>query len=266
MVHCSDSSTTPSRDTNGAATIFRKLDLLRQAASATVPRALGVGEGAAAGGQGTAELVERLGSHPVQPPKLGLADLGELLQSRVPGRGKRAACRTGEIGWEVACSLLVLLVGHGILLVGRCWRLVVLLPVLRRGAGELIVIPSESRRPIQGPGLIAWSYGVGASGRPNSGNRRAASRKDVHPAIRPSATSTTTSAHGTRAPPGPVGVYWANAGDPLAATGTRREPLHGRPDPSSAWWICARPRSHHPSGGIDTVASSCSSATSASTS
>src|SRR5215216_93165 len=152
MVNCSDISTTPSRDTNGAATIFRNLDLLRQGASATVPLALGVGEGAAAGGQGAAELVERLGSHPVQPPKLGLADPGELLQPRVPGRGKRAACRAGEIGWEVACGLLVLLVGHGLLLVGRCWRLDVLLPVLRRGAAELIGIPSESRRPIQGQG------------------------------------------------------------------------------------------------------------------
>jgi hypothetical protein len=88
----------------------------------------------------------------VQPPKLGLADLGELLQPRVPDRGKRAACRAGEIGWEVACSLIVPLVGHGFLLVGGCWRLVVLLPVLRRGAAQLIGIPSESRRPIQGQG------------------------------------------------------------------------------------------------------------------
>jgi hypothetical protein len=88
----------------------------------------------------------------VQPPKLGLADLGELLQPRVPGRGQRAACRAGKIGWEVACSLIVLLVGHGFLLVGRCRRLVVLLPVLRRGAAELIGLPSESRRPIQGEG------------------------------------------------------------------------------------------------------------------
>src|SRR4029453_13165997 len=152
MVHCSDSSTTPSRDTNGAAAILRNLDLLRQAASATVPRALGVGEGAAAGGQGTAELVERLGSHPVQPPKLGLADLGELLQSRVPGRGQRAAGRAGEIGGEVACSLIVVLVGHGFLLVGRCWRLVVLLPVLRRGAAALIGLPGDSPRALPGQG------------------------------------------------------------------------------------------------------------------
>jgi hypothetical protein len=131
---------------------LRTLDLLRRRLQATVPLALGVGEGAAAGGQGTAELVERLGSHPVQPPKLGLADLGELLKPRVPGRGKRAACRAGELGWEVACGLVVLLVGHGFLLVGRCWRLIVLLPVLRRGAAQLIGIPSESRRPIQGQG------------------------------------------------------------------------------------------------------------------
>jgi hypothetical protein len=152
MVHCSDSSTTPSRDTNGAATIFRISTSSGRRLQATVPLALGVGEGAATGGQGAAELVERLRSHPVQPPKLGLADLGELLQPRVPGRGKRAACRAGELGWEVACGLMVLLVGHGFLLVGRCWRLVVLLPVLRRGAAELIGIPSESRRPIQGQG------------------------------------------------------------------------------------------------------------------
>src|SRR5512133_3365126 len=170
MVHCSDSSTTPSRDTNGAAAIFRILTSSGRRLQATVPLAPGVGEGAAAGGQDPAELVERLGSHPVQPPKFGLADLGELLQPRVPGRSKRAACRAGEIGWEVACCLIVLLVGHGILLDGRGWRLVVLLPVLRRGAAELIGIPSESRRPIQGEGLIARSYGVGASGRPNSGN------------------------------------------------------------------------------------------------
>jgi hypothetical protein len=155
MVHCSYISTTPSRDTNGAATSFRISTSSGRRLEATVPLALGVGEGAAGGGQGAAELVERLGSHPVQPPKLGLADLGELLQSRVPGRGERAACRAGEIGWEVACWLIMLVVGHGFLLVGRCWRVVVLLPVLRLGAAELIGIPSESRRPIQRRELIA---------------------------------------------------------------------------------------------------------------
>src|SRR5215211_7191135 len=207
MVHGSDSSTTPSRDTNGAATIFRNLDLLRQAASATVPLALGVGEGAAAGGQGAAELVERLGSHPVQPPKLGLADPGELLQPRVPGRGKRAACRAGEIGWEVACGLLVLLVGHGILLVGavggwscsyRCYD-----AAPRNSSESRRILQTDPKR-----GLIAWSYGVGSSGRPNSGNKRAASRR----------TSSRRSGHlRPRPPPAPTAPgrppdRWARTG------------------------------------------------------
>src|SRR4029450_11560000 len=112
MVDCSDISTTPSRDTNGAATIFRNLDLLRQAASAD-PAASArrrPGGGGAAASEG---LLERLASQPVQPPKLGLADLGELLQPRVPGRGQRAACRAGEIGRGVHCSLIVRLLRHG---------------------------------------------------------------------------------------------------------------------------------------------------------
>ena len=140
-----------------------------------------------------------------------------------------------------------------------------LLPVLRRGAAELIGIPSD---PADRSKERADRLELRRRLKRQTKQRKQAGsiKKDVQPAIRPSATSTTTSAHGTRAPPGPVGAYWANAGDPLAATGTRRESLHGRPDPSSAWWICARPRSHHPSGGIDIVASSCSSATSASTS
>src|SRR4029450_2671798 len=80
----------------------------------------------------------------------------------------------------------------------------------RRGThrNRVGIAPTDPRT-----GLIARSYGGGASGRPNSGNRRAASRKDVHPTIRPSATSNTTSAHGIRAPPGPGGGDWANSGE-----------------------------------------------------
>jgi hypothetical protein len=50
MVHCSDISTTPSRDTNGAATIFRISPSSGRRLQATVPLALVVAEGAAAGG------------------------------------------------------------------------------------------------------------------------------------------------------------------------------------------------------------------------
>ena len=72
--------------------------------------------------------------------------------ARVPGRGKRAAGRAGEA--RLAGRLLVDRAGRRpwVLLVGRCRPVVVLLPVLRRGAAQLIGIPSKSRTPIQGQG------------------------------------------------------------------------------------------------------------------
>ena len=156
-----------------------------------------------------------------------------------------AACRAGEIGKEVVCCcLIVLLVGHGFLLVGRCWRLVVLLPVLRRGAAQL-----ESRRNPAGRSKDRADRLELRRRRKRQTKQRkqAGSIKEGRPSGDPAICDLN---HHQRprhqGAPGPVGVYWANAADPLATTGTRRESLHGRPDPSSAWRICARPRSHHP--------------------
>ena len=48
------------------------------------------------------------------------------------------------------------------------------------------------------------------------------------PPIRSPEICTTWSDHGSKPPPG-AGLYWANAGDPLAMTGTRREPRQPMP-------------------------------------
>ena len=77
--------------------------------------------------------------------------------------------------------------------------------------------------------------------------------------ISPPDTSSTTSANGL-----PSAKYWPNAGQPLtdvATSGASRHGVFGAAVSTAA--IVVRPRNHHWNGGIDVVASSCSSAASA---
>ena len=82
------------------------------------------------------------------------------------------------------------------------------------------------------------------------------------PVILPSRVSRTVTLQGNQ-PPSGSGRYWPHAGDPLASTRTSFEPAHSWPGPSIQPTMSRSPRSHRSYGGIDSVASSCSSAVSA---
>ena len=68
-------------------------------------------------------------------------------------------------------------------------------------------------------------------------------------------------AHGMY-PPAGSGLYWANAGQPLAKVGSRREPRQALgPGSSMNFPMSSAPWIHMANGGIDCTASSCSRVT-----
>ena len=79
--------------------------------------------------------------------------------------------------------------------------------------------------------------------------------------MRPSATSITCSAQAACPPPS-CGRYWPNAGEPFATVGSSRDPRQPIPHPSSHCRMLSFPRIHSGYGGMDSVASSASSAVS----
>ena len=79
----------------------------------------------------------------------------------------------------------------------------------------------------------------------------------AHETIRPSETSSTWSAQGSKPLPDSLGLYCPKAGEPLAATvGITREPLQPMPGPSHHSKMFWRPLSQRSYGGMDWVASS----------
>ncbi len=82
-----------------------------------------------------------------------------------------------------------------------------------------------------------------SSGRPKALNCSSPRKLQICVTRSPS-VSRTTIAHGLRTPGSSDSLYWANAGEPFACSGTSLEPLHANPWPSSQWPTCSGPRSH----------------------
>jgi hypothetical protein len=68
----------------------------------------------------------------------------------------------------------------------------------------------------------------------------------VIPEIRPPESSSTCSDQGSNPPPPGAGLYWANAGEPFASTGTSLDPRHPMPGPRHharmSSWVCSQSR------------------------
>jgi len=86
---------------------------------------------------------------------------------------------------------------------------------------------------------------------------------EVIRAILPADTSSTCNPHGS-CPPAGLTRYCPKPGRPFTRTGSNREPRQPLPTPSIHAAMSADPLSHIANGGIDCVASVCSSATRAS--